>query len=406
MPSISETNACVFETKKAEHNERTVQYLLLKIAARCNLNCSYCYWFRDNTVYDKPAVLTLEAEDALLEKLATHIQRYQLKSFDILFHGGEPLLFGKRRFAGLCRKLRELEARSGSRLSFSITSNGVLIDREWTHVLRDFDVHVTLSIDGPEPVHDRHRVDHKGRGTFYKTIEALDLLRAVGIEPGVLAVCNPDRDPEELFNFFVRELEIGSFDILVPDATHEDQPKSISRYYAKLFDLWYGFHASGRVKIRYLETVTKGLLGFRSWSESIGYRPVQTCTMLTDGSLEPLDVLRITHHGSTRTDVNIFDNDLQDIERDPLWREVWAASLDLPVCCVQCRYKNSCGGGHIASRWSQDKRYNNPSVYCADIKEIMGHVWQRLSEDLSRDETVDNVIRLLRPQFSVHGKRT
>src|SRR5262245_55456007 len=36
-------------------------FVLVKLASRCNINCTYCYWFRDAEVYNKPAVLTIEA---------------------------------------------------------------------------------------------------------------------------------------------------------------------------------------------------------------------------------------------------------------------------------------------------------------------------------------------------------
>ena len=39
-------------------------YVLLKLASRCNLDCSYCYWFRDPNVYEKPKILTKKAEVA------------------------------------------------------------------------------------------------------------------------------------------------------------------------------------------------------------------------------------------------------------------------------------------------------------------------------------------------------
>ena len=36
-------------------------FVLVKLASRCNIACAYCYWFRDSEVYNKPAVLTAEA---------------------------------------------------------------------------------------------------------------------------------------------------------------------------------------------------------------------------------------------------------------------------------------------------------------------------------------------------------
>ena len=48
-------------------------YLLVKLASRCNLNCTYCYWFRDGSVYETSALLRPDVEDALVERLAAHI---------------------------------------------------------------------------------------------------------------------------------------------------------------------------------------------------------------------------------------------------------------------------------------------------------------------------------------------
>jgi uncharacterized protein len=377
------------------HDEEVFRYILIKLAARCNLKCSYCYWFRDDTVYEKPAVLTRQAEAAFLEKLAAHIRRYQLDYFSILFHGGEPLLFGKERFNAFCSKLRDMEQELDCKVNLAITTNGVLIDPEWARLFKGFRIAVSISIDGPERVHDERRVDFKGRGTFNKVLAALPILAAEGIRPGVLAVCSPHSDPEELCEFFVRRLGIRHFDILVPDATHEDKPASIAGYYKKLFDIVYDGYGMREVHVRWLETVTKGLLGVPSHSESIGYRSVTTFTLLTDGSLEPLDVLRTAGTKATATNFDVFNHELQAIQLDPLWREVRDAALNLAPVCQQCVYKNACGGGHIASRWSNANRYNNPSVYCEDIKDVFGHIWERIANDISHDDTVDRVVGLL-----------
>jgi uncharacterized protein len=369
--------------KDTTHNQEYIfTYILLKLAARCNINCTYCYWFRDKSVYQKPAVLTLEAEKAFIEKLAAHIRKYHVKNFFILFHGGEPLLFGKQRFEGFCQSLRHLEEKLGFELKLAVTTNGILVDQEWARLFRTFRVGVTVSIDGPEWVHNKYRLNFQGHGTFHETITALNVLRSDGIEPGVIAVCNPHSDPGEICNFFVTELGIFSFDILIPDATRENKPPSIAHYYKKLFDLWYDSYAPEGVSIRFIESISKGLLGLESHSESIGYGPNTTFTMLTDGSLEPLDVLRITGDNSTKTTLNVFNHELQDIQTNPLWREVREASLNLAPICQECAYKFACGGGHIAHRWSKQNRYNNPSVYCEDLKQIFKHAWARIAADL------------------------
>ena len=33
---------------------RAFTFVLIKFASRCNIQCTYCYWFRDAEVYKKP----------------------------------------------------------------------------------------------------------------------------------------------------------------------------------------------------------------------------------------------------------------------------------------------------------------------------------------------------------------
>ena len=373
--------ACSLADAASQGCYRTVDYILLKLASRCNIACTYCYWFRDETVLTKPHVLTSETEALLLARLDEHLTRFPLPRFSIIFHGGEPMLFGKPRFDALCSSLRALTSRHSTVLKLDITTNGLLLDEEWTGLFLSHRVGVTLSIDGPPQVHDKFRIGFDGKGTLQRTLRALDTLRGLGVEPGVLAVCDPRSSPDETVTYLVDSLGVKGFDILIPDANHNQAPVSISFFYKRLFDLWYDTYQHRGVRIRLLECIMRGLLGMESHSESIGYGLVDRLTVLTDGSMESLDVLRIAGNGSTRSALNLCRNGLQDIEQDLLWREVYHSSLHLADECRSCAYAQACGGGHIATRWSADRGFNNPSVYCSDIKEILAHVWQRMTSD-------------------------
>jgi uncharacterized protein len=362
-----------------------VTFLLVKLASRCNIDCTYCYWFRDADVYRKPAVLTREAEDAFCEKLERHIETFGLDHFLLIYHGGEPLLFPKHRFVALQNKLRAIEERTGCEIARAVSTNAILVDPEWAKILRSHDVSVSVSIDGPSEIHDKNRVDFKGRGTLADTLRGLACLRAEGIEPGLISVCNPATDPEQILAYAVDELGFQQFDILPPDATHADDPPPIADYYIKLFDAWYDKYAHKGVRIRTLDAMIHGLVGNLSVSDTVGIGPTDTVTLMTDGSLEPLDVLRIAGDGSTKTGITVFHNAIQDIQGDPRWREALDASLQLCETCRSCEFLDSCGGGHVAHRWSEARRFDNPSVYCESWKRIFGHLWNRIAPTLTID---------------------
>lgn len=356
-------------------------YLLLKLASRCNIKCTYCYWFRDESVYQRPALLTEQAERALVRRLGEHVVEHDLDRFSILLHGGEPLLLGKARTRAFLSSLRELEHDLDFTLTINLTTNATLLDDEWATLLCENEVGVTVSLDGPEAIHDRSRKDFRGNGTHERVVHGLETMRRHGVDPGLLAVCDPSSDPHALLHYFVDELHAG-VDILVPDATHEDDPPSIAPFYCGLFDTWYDDYADQGVSVRFLSSLVKGLLGVPSRSESIGYGQITTMTMLTDGSLEALDILRTSRHEITRSSLNIVDHPLIAINDDPIWQEVREASITLADVCQACEYRLPCGGGHVASRWSEERRYDNPSVYCEDFKTILAHVWSRIGPDL------------------------
>lgn len=360
-------------------------FVLVKLASRCNINCTYCYWFRDAEVYRKPAVLTVDAEDAFCARLEEHIGRYHLDEFLLVFHGGEPLLFPKHRFSALQKKLLAVANRTGCRINRGVTTNAILIDEEWARLLKAHDVSVTVSLDGPPDINDKHRVDFNGRGTSAATLRGIQCLRAAGIEPDLISVCIPDTDPRRVLSYVVEELGIKSFDILPPDATHRDNPPPIADYFIRLFDVWFDEFASRGVRVSTLDAMIRGLTGYLSVSDTIGLGPIDTVTLMTDGSLEALDVLRIAGDGSTASKMDVRGHAIQDVQHDPIWREAFEASTNLAETCTKCEFLDSCGGGHLAQRWSPERRYDNPSVYCESWKRIFTHIWERIAPTLVLD---------------------
>ena len=193
-----------------------------------------------------------------------------------MFHGGEPLLFPKRRFDAFLKKLRAVEERTGCMIKRGVTTNAILVDDEWIGLFKEHDISVTVSLDGPAEINDKFRVDFKGRGTLAQTLEGLALLRAAGLDPGLISVCNPGTDPEKVLDFVVNELGYKQFDILPPDATHADNPPPIDDYFIRLFDVWFDKYAALGVNIDTLDAMIRGLVGQLSLSDTIGLGPIDT----------------------------------------------------------------------------------------------------------------------------------
>jgi uncharacterized protein len=359
-----------------------VSALIVKVAARCNLACNYCYWFRDATVMAAAKRMPKVVVNALLERCREQVREHALEAFTVILHGGEPLLFPKPDMFALCQGLRAIEQETGCAMRLQLTTNGVLIDPDWALLFRKFRVSVTVSLDGPPEVHDRHRPDLGGRPTYAKVVQGIEHLRSIGIEPGLLCVADPSQDPRRFIAHMCDGLGFRDLDVLIPDATHEDGPQRVAPFLSELFDSWFDDYLPRDVHLRLFEAAIRGLAGHSSGIESIGYGPVTGVTITTDGQIEAHDVCRIAGNGSTASQLNVLTHPIDAVRKDALWRELWHASLNLAEPCRVCPWRHACGGGHIASRWSTTRRFDNPSAYCAELQEFLGHVWSRIAPSL------------------------
>ena len=161
--------------------------LLIKPAsAVCNLDCSYCFYLdRDADPYESARTRIMPADT--LERLVETYLFYSFPASQFAFQGGEPTLAGLPYFRALV-ELQKRHGRLGQSVSNSIQTNGILLTREWCQLFRDYEFLVGLSLDGPQDVHDRYRVNKSGHGTWDAVMDAVSLLQRERVEFNVLSV--------------------------------------------------------------------------------------------------------------------------------------------------------------------------------------------------------------------------
>jgi uncharacterized protein len=375
------------DAEAVDFRDQPISQLLVKVATRCNIDCSYCYWFRDASVYDKPKLMSEAVLQQLLRRIEEHIARFPLADFPIILHGGEPLLWGAenfRKFAEACRAIAE---RTGCDIPIAVTTNGVLIDDEWLDCLEANRISVAISLDGPAHIHDIHRKTFQGTGTHEAVERAARKLVARDIGVSALAVCNPAHPPQDYVEFFA-SCGIANYDIMIPDATVDEKPASIAAFYNGLFALWLEANR-GRpaVDIRIISDMITALLGNNAPTEGVGYKPIELCTVMTDGSVEAHDVLRIAGDGFTQTKFNIFEHAIDEVRGEPRWQAAREASIHLCEKCRQCQFMNACGGGYLPHRFSKKNGYDNPSVYCDDLYAMFENMQSVLADHLYVEKT-------------------
>lgn len=151
-----------------------VTSVVVKVASRCNLNCSYCYMYNlgDHTYRNQPKVMGLDVVDSLLHRIKDHCVQNNLERFEIILHGGEPLLAGKDFFQYFKCKTQEILGEVTTPV-LGIQTNATLLDEEWCKLLYKLGYAIGVSLDGPKSVNDQFRVDHAGKGSYDNIVKGL-----------------------------------------------------------------------------------------------------------------------------------------------------------------------------------------------------------------------------------------
>lgn len=146
----------------------------------CQLACSYCF---DASRRERTSGAM---SDATLEALTAERLRTGGEVVEFAWQGGEPTLAGLD-FFRRAQQLQREHARPGQTVTNAITTNGLRISDEWARWLARNRWLVGLSLDGPEHVHDRHRVTPRGQGTHSRAVAALARLLDAGADVNVMA---------------------------------------------------------------------------------------------------------------------------------------------------------------------------------------------------------------------------
>lgn len=367
---------------------------LLKVASRCNLDCDYCYVYKhpDQSWRHQPVFMDDRIIQTFAERLDDYVDEYNLTEFSIVFHGGEPLLYTAKRLATAAECIRR-EVRTSCTLYFSLQTNGVLLSDSELDVLAQAQISVSLSLDGPRHIHDRHRPTHAGESTFHATMSALRRLqlREDGLLRGVIAVIDPQIPPSELLAFFA-SLNLPGLDLLLPDATHTDQPigrnadpELYRRWLEEAFTCW--FHTYPDLPIRWFDALLASRLGVPSSTDIMGFGAVGLIVIETDGSYTDHDVFKITRPGGALLNRMVTTTSFEEIARHPhIHEHSYRLSMaGIAPECRSCPVIAACGGGCVMHRYHPTRGLNAPTVYCHEMFGIL-HVATSLLQQELRDE--------------------
>ncbi len=132
----------------------------------CNFSCSYC--FEKGAPGKRMNEEIIERVIRLTQKRAPAHLRTELS-----WYGGEPLLEIDC-ISNAHPRIRETVLSCGSEFNSSITTNGYLLNKEASLLLKELKINfIHITIDGNKKVHDQSRVTKEGAHTFEQIMDNL-----------------------------------------------------------------------------------------------------------------------------------------------------------------------------------------------------------------------------------------
>jgi uncharacterized protein len=372
---MNQTDPLLDRPLDMDHDPRRpwISLLVLQPSPFCNINCDYCYL--PNRASKKR--MPLEIVGATIEKIfAAELIPGPLT---VIWHAGEPLAVPISYYEMAFDQIRR-KAPAGAVVRHCMQSNGTLINERWCKFLRDQEVSIGLSIDGPADIHDAHRKTRSGRGSYQAAMEGLRLLKAHDIPFHVISVITQQAlgRAEDIYHFFY-DLEVSQLGFNIEEIEGENakssltsssqMAESVEAFMMTIFRLQKS--DGGRMRIREFDAALgkiqsrKSLrhFDFPHFNEQV--RPFGILNVDCDGNYSTYSPellgMNLSPYGIFSFG-NILTDDFVDAVESPKFRSVFAdLQTGIKLCKDSCAYYGYCGGGAPANKY-----YENGSLATAE----------------------------------------
>lgn len=235
--------------KTLDDLHRSVPGLSIPITDDCNLRCKYCYYSAGDAAKSR----TMSCDQI---KLCVDTYFSRLDSYSIwedgnylgvsIAGGGEPTYRFEEMAFAIDYVTKRCDER-GLKPRFSMPTNGVYGDDIRQYIVDHF-AHISLSMDGPQFIHDRQRPTKNGKGSFDTVFKTGKYFLEAGMSFTIRSTVSRFALPhvEEMIDFFNEEfpgIKVGlePLDYLGRAMSGDDEmlPPDADEFAARLTEAYY-----------------------------------------------------------------------------------------------------------------------------------------------------------------------
>jgi uncharacterized protein len=338
-----------FQRVVATEGINPVDLVVIQPTPFCNIDCSYCYLSNRS---DKKQI-SLDTIKAIAEYLRdVTVARPPL---DVCWHAGEPLIvpisfyeLAFQCFAGT----------SGAPpVRYLFQTNATLINDEWCEFFKRWPVQIGVSVDGPQKIHDAHRVDRSGRGTFGRVMRGISKLREHEVPFNVISVLTKDslNDPDAIWQFYKSAgIDYVGFNIDEQEGGNQastlEPNQHLAAYRSFLSRIAELQESDPTIEVRELDNMFHNLTA-PPLTEALtdDNRPGAILNIDVDGNLTTFspELLGRTYPGYGKFAWgNVHVNSFAELsQRDDFQHAYADIKAGIELCRTRCPYFAVCGGG-------------------------------------------------------------
>ena len=147
----------------------SISNFTIEITQKCNFRCIYCC-YSGNYSNMRTHTGKSMSKETILDSIE-FIKHYAHKEDNIVvsFFGGEALL----QVDQIVFIIDNLNAYFGTRISFDISTNGLLLTPDIIERFLKYNIGISVSLDGCRTIHDRNRILSSGEGTYDRIVANL-----------------------------------------------------------------------------------------------------------------------------------------------------------------------------------------------------------------------------------------
>ncbi len=204
---VSEATIAQDHRKSHAYPEMPVHTLVLQVTDACNLGCDYCYCRNNPTPPHSEKKMTKATARRAVDFLFSRSGNQ--KALTLVFFGGEPLL-NFDLISDAVDYAREKGFHQNKQIDFAVTTNATLLTRPIIEFLAEKQISVTVSMDGGEDIHDRHRRFLNGDPSYQVIVPKIKkLLQQMAKRPVAARVTVTEGAAEDVPKTLLHLLDVG-----------------------------------------------------------------------------------------------------------------------------------------------------------------------------------------------------